>query len=65
MGFIGNPRRGGGLPGEGGEGGEGPGGWLRGISGGGGLNIFFRGRNSPPSKESNTCRKQKDAKERK
>ena len=29
-----------------GRGGEGPGGCLRGIGGGGGLNIFFRGRNS-------------------
>ena len=41
------PGGGGGLPGEGGGGERGPRGCLRGIwGGGGGLNIFFRGRNS-------------------
>ena len=42
--FIENPRRGGG-PATGG--GRGPGGCLQGIAGGGGgLNIFFQGRNA-------------------
>ena len=43
--FIENPRRGG-LVGEGGRGGEGREGVCREFGEGGGLNIFFRGRNA-------------------